>query len=228
MLRHCLDAISSLRAVDLALTDEQESRLASMFRMDAANVRRMSLSNILPKSRRLIAAKPMQFCAACARQANSNGPEPVRRGQLLGWRLTCPPCGSPLIDGDNRSTPSPFDDYWTDALDGQRLVDDEAERGVRAWASTTELTRLLLMRRDPQTMQLNRSGRFRLLGVVVVPETDAIVADNQISLPSAASPDLTALTKFCASRGSFDRRTRRASYPGMAPKQNHWSKPNSL
>jgi hypothetical protein len=63
MLRHCLDAISSLREIDLALTDAQASRLASMFRTDAANAQRMSLSNILPKSRRLIAAKPMQFCA---------------------------------------------------------------------------------------------------------------------------------------------------------------------
>ncbi|WBK02386.1 TniQ family protein [Methylocystis parvus] len=189
MLRHCLDAISSLRAVDLVLTDEQASRVASMFRTDAANVRRMSLSNILPKSCRLIAAKPMQFCAACARQANSSGPEPVRRSQLLGWRLTCPQCCSQLIDGDKRSNPSPFADYWTDALDGQRLIDDEAERGVRAWASPTELARLLLMRRDPRTAHLKRSGSFRLLGVVV-PEADAIVVENQISLPSAANPIL--------------------------------------
>ena len=45
----------------LGVTDEQSSRVASMFRTEAANVRRMSLSNISPKSRRLIAAKPMQF-----------------------------------------------------------------------------------------------------------------------------------------------------------------------
>ena len=77
MLRHCLGDISSLRAVDLGLTDEQTSRVAYMFRTEVANVRRMSLSNIFPKCRRLIAAKPMQFCANCSRQANSNGPEPV-------------------------------------------------------------------------------------------------------------------------------------------------------
>ena len=189
MLRHCLNDISSLRAVDLGVTDEQSSRVASMFRTEAANVRRMSLSNISPKSRRLIAAKPMQFCANCSRQSNSNGPEPVRRSQLLGWRLTCPHCGSPLIDSDKRSTPSPFAAYWTDALDGQRLIDDEAERGVRAWASPTELARLLLMRRDPRTTHSECSGRFRLLGVVV-PETDAVVVDSQIALPSPASPIL--------------------------------------
>ena len=163
MLRHCLDDISSLRAVDLGLTDEQTSRVASMFRTEVANVRRMSLSNISPKSRRLIAAKPMQFCANCSRQANSNGPEPARRSQLLGWRLTCPQCGSPLIDNDKRSTPSPFAAYWTDALDGQRLIDDEAERGVRAWASPTELARLLLMRRDPRTTHSECSGNSGFL-----------------------------------------------------------------
>jgi len=189
MLRHCLGDISSLRAVDLGLTDEQTSRVASMFRTEAADVQRMSLSNILPKSRRLIAAKPMQFCAACSRQANSNGPEPVRRSQLLGWRVTCPQCGSPLVDGDKRSIPSPFAAYWAEALDGQRLIDDEAERRVRAWASPTELACLLLMRRDPRTTHLKCSGSFRLLGVVV-PETDAVVVDSQISLPSPARPIL--------------------------------------
>jgi len=189
MLRHCLGDISSLRAVDLGLTDEQTSRVAYMFRTEVANVRRMSLSNIFPKCRRLIAAKPMQFCANCSRQSNSNGPEPVRRSQLLGWRLTCPQCGLPLIDNDKRSIPSPFTALWTDALDGQRLIDDEAERGVRAWASPTELARLLLMRRDPRTTHSECSGRFRLLGVVV-PETDAVVVDSQIALPSPANPIL--------------------------------------
>ncbi len=61
MIRHCRVDMSSLRAVDLRLTDEQASRFASMFRTEAANVQRMSLSNISPKSRRFIAAKPMQF-----------------------------------------------------------------------------------------------------------------------------------------------------------------------
>ena len=190
MLRHCLVDISSLRTLDLGLTDEQTFRVASVFRTQAANVRQMSLSNILAKSRRLIAAKPMQFCANCSRQANSNGPEPVRRSQLLGWRLTCPQCSSPFIDDGTRSIPSPFAAYWTDALDGQRLIDDEAERGVRSWASPTELARLLLMRRDPRTTHLKCSGSFRLLGFVV-PETDALVVDSQISLPSPASPILT-------------------------------------
>lgn len=112
----------------------------------------------------------------------------MRRSQLLGWRLTCVQCGSPLIDSDKRSAPSPFTSYWTDAFEGQRLIDDEAERRVRTWALPTELARLLLMRRNPRTTHLKRSGNIRLLGAIV-PEIDAL-ADGEISLPSPANPIL--------------------------------------
>ncbi|MGO9769157.1 MAG: TniQ family protein, partial [Roseiarcus sp.] len=175
MLRHCRVDMSSLRAVDLRLTDEQASRFASMFRMEVANVQRMSLSNISPKSRRFIAAKPMQFCANCSRQLNSNGSELTRRSQLLGWRLSCPQCGSALFDNRGHASTSPFAAYRTEALNGQRLIDDEAERGVRTWASPTELARLLLMRRDPRTGYSATNNNLRLLGGVV-PDIDAVVA----------------------------------------------------
>lgn len=188
MLRHCLADASAMRAIDLRLTAEQAARIAHMFRTDASVIRQMSFANLSPESHRWIAAKSMQFCANCSCQANSNGPEPVRRSQLLGWRLTCVQCGSPLIDSDKRSTPSPFAAYWTDAFEGQRLIDDEAEQGVRTWASSTELARLLLMRRNPRTTHLKRSGNIRLLGAIV-PEIDAVV-DGEISLPSPANPIL--------------------------------------
>lgn len=84
--------------------------------------------------------------------------------------------------------PPPFAAYWTDAFEGQRLIDDEAERGVRTWASPTELAHLLLMRRDPRTTYLKRSGNIRLLGAIV-PEIDAVL-DSEISLPSPTNPIL--------------------------------------
>jgi len=31
----------------------------------------------------------------------------------------------------------PFAEYWTEALKGQRLIDDEAERGVRSWNASS-------------------------------------------------------------------------------------------
>ncbi len=188
MLRHCLSDASAMRAIDLRLTVEQAAPIAHVFRTDATIVRQMSFANVSTGSHRWIAAKSMQFCANCSRQANANGPEPVRRSQLLGWRLTCVQCGSPLIDTDNRSTPPPCAAYGTDAFEGQRLIDDEAERGVRTWAAPTELARLLLMRRDPRTTHLKRSANIRLLGVIV-PEIDAVV-NSEISLPSPANPIL--------------------------------------
>lgn len=131
----------------------------------------------------------MQFCADCSRRLDSNGSEPTRRSQPLGWRLSCPQCGSALTDYHEHESPCPFAAYWTEALNGQRLIDDEAERGVRSWASPTELARLLLMRRDPRTGHLATNNDLRLLGLVV-PEIDALVADRRINLPSPARPIL--------------------------------------
>ncbi|WP_281932743.1 TniQ family protein [Methylocystis iwaonis] len=189
MLRHCLSDASAMRAIDLGLTTEQGAHIAHTFRTDASIVRRMSFANFSPESHRLIAAKSMQFCANCRRQANSNEPEPVRRSQLLGWRITCSQCGSSLSANEGNAIASPINSYWTEALNGQRLINDEAEHGVQSWAPPLELARLLLMQRDPRTTHLKRSGSFRLLGLIV-PETDSVVVASQVSLPSPASPIL--------------------------------------
>ena len=186
MLRHCAANASAMRAIDLRLTAEQSARIAHMFRTDASVIRQMSLANLSPESHRWIAAKSIQFCANCSRQANSNGPEPVRRNQLLGWRITCSQCGSSLSDNEANTIASPINSYWTEALNGQRLINDEAELSVQSWAPPMELARLLLMRRDPRKTHLKRNGSFRLLGLIV-PETDAVVVDSEVSLPSSAS-----------------------------------------
>ena len=39
---------------------------------------------------------------------------------------------------------------WEEALEGERLLDDYAERGIQTWASPIDLLRLLLIRRDPK------------------------------------------------------------------------------
>ena len=189
MLRHCMVDMSSLRALDLRLTEGEASRVAEMLRTDASSVHRLSLANFSPTFHRFIATKPVQFCAVCSRQRNSNGSEPTRRSQLLGWRLSCSQCGASLTDNRDHDSPCPFADYWTEALNGQRLIDDEAERGVRSWGSPMELARLLLMRRDPRTGHSATNNDLRLLGLVV-PEIDALVADRRIKLPSPASPIL--------------------------------------
>lgn len=189
MLRHCLSDASAMRAIDLGLTTEQGAHIAHTFRTDASIVREMTFANFSAESHRWIAAKSMQFCANCRRQANSNEPEPVRRSQLLGWRITCSQCGSSLSANEGNAIASPINSYWTEALNGQRLINDEAEHGVQSWAPPMELARLLLMRRDPRTSNAEANGNPRLLGAVL-PEIDAVLANSRIVLPSPAKPIL--------------------------------------
>jgi TniQ len=189
LLRHCLVDVASLHAIDLRLTAEQASRIACVFRTNSTNVQGMALTNISPKCRALVSAKPIQFCADCASQQEKNGPAPSRRSHMLGWRVSCPQCGAAFMDSREHEPRSPFADLWTEALNGQRLIDDEAKRGVRSWASPTELARLLLMRRDPKTGRSTATHNLRLLGALV-PEIDAVIADQWLSLPSPAKPIL--------------------------------------
>ncbi|QGN00003.1 hypothetical protein F7D14_21470 (plasmid) [Methylocystis parvus] len=189
MLRHCLSDASSMREIDFRRTTKQAACIAHVFRTDATVVRQMSFANLCPDSHRWIAAKPMQFCANCRHQANSKGPEPVSRSQLLGWRITCSQCGSPLSDNEGNAVASPINSNWNEALNGQRLIDDEAQHGVQSWAPPMELARLLLMRRDPRTSNAAPNGNPRLLGAVL-PEIDAVLANSRIVLPSPAKPIL--------------------------------------
>lgn len=111
---------------------------------------------------------------------------PILRSQLLGWRITCPLCGDPFHD----ELPSPFRQYRNVALLGEKLLDAEAERGVRTWASATDIACLLLMRRVPRPVPVAEElWRFRVLGAII-PELDDIVTARQKDLPTPASPIL--------------------------------------
>jgi len=188
MLRHCLPDSRSLRAADTNLTDDQIRRLTTVFSSDPLIIRRMTFANVAPPARRLIAAIPIQQCANCVSERGD--PDIVMRSRLSGWRITCPVCGDPLRDLDDCPAPYPFKHHWNAALRGERLLDDEAERSVRTWASPAKIERLLLMRRRPDSVHPDtRLEDFRVLGVVI-PELDDVVAGMRISLPSPASPIL--------------------------------------
>jgi len=188
MLRHCLPEASSMRAADLHLSSDQEIRLASMFSADPAVIRRMTFGNVAPVSHRLLAARPAQYCTNCS--PNEAKPPQILRSQLLGWRITCPLCGSLLRDAAKHELPSPFQRYRVAALRGEKLLDDEAERGKGTWTSPADITRLLLMRRIPKPMPREQDlWRFRVLGAIM-PDLDHVVAQQQESLPTPAKPIL--------------------------------------
>ena len=188
MLRHCLPEARSLRAADLHLSDDHQIRLASMFATEPAVVRRMTFTNVVQSSRRLIAVRPQQTCPHCS--PHRAEPGPTLRSQLLGWRLTCPLCGGLFRDTDGHELPCPFRQYRDAAIRGERLLDDEAEHGIRTWTSPAEIARLLLMRRVvwplPREHEL---WRFRVLGAII-PDLDGIVAAEQENLPTPTSPIL--------------------------------------
>ncbi|WP_425416331.1 TniQ family protein [Oricola indica] len=188
MLRHCLPEAHSLRAADLHLSDDQEIRLAKVFAIEPAVVRRMTFTNVAQSSRRLIAVRPQQSCPNCS--VRRTEPEPTFRSHLVGWRLTCPACGDLFRDTDGRELPSPFRQYRDAAIRGEQLLDDEAERGIATWTSPSEIARLLLMRRIPRPIPRESDlWRFRVLGAII-PDLDGIVAAEQENLPTPASPIL--------------------------------------
>ncbi|MGH0218490.1 TniQ family protein [Sinorhizobium meliloti] len=184
MLRHGLPEASSLHAADRSLNGDQVIRLAGVFSTEPAVVRRMTFSNIAPSSRRLIAARPLQFCSAC--HPGEHEPRPLLRSQFLGWRITCPLCGDLFRRARGHDRPSPFDRHHGAALVGERLLDDEAERGLRTWTSPAEIARLLLMRRVPRPLPREyEPWRFRVLGAII-PDLDEVV--ERRSLPTPANP----------------------------------------
>lgn len=188
MLQHCLPEASSLRAADPELTTHQAIHLAGLFSTEPIILQRMTFGNITHAARKFIAARPAQHCTNC----NQGGTEltPVLRSQLLGWRITCPRCGSQFTDSDRGEHPSPFQKYQVAALRGEKLLDDEIERGTQTRASPLELARLLLMRRIPWPLPgVDELWRFRIPGAII-PDPDNVIAKESECLPTPARPIL--------------------------------------
>jgi len=188
MLQHCLPELASLRAADLDLSAVQASRLANTLSIEPNAVRAMTFARVNKKSRRLIAAKPLQSCLHCGPAHLDCGP--ILRNQLLGWRVTCPSCGELLSDPNGLEVASPFLKYQQATLHGERLLNAEAERGKWTWASPVDIARLLLMRRVPRPPpDEGEFWRFRVLGAII-PEFDDLVAAKPQSLPTSGTPIL--------------------------------------
>jgi hypothetical protein len=188
MLRHCLPEVHSLRTADLHLSEDQEIRLAKVFFTAPADIRRMTFANVPSWFHRFIAARPVQRCTNCGPiQAATL---PVLRDQLMGWRITCLRCENLLQGWDGHAVPSPFRQYHSAAIRGEKLLHDEIEFDVRRGPSPTEIARLLLMRRivfpAPPEQELYL---FRVLGVII-PDLDRVLAATRTDLPTPARPIL--------------------------------------
>lgn len=159
-----------------------------MFSTPTIRLRRMTFGNISQSLHHYIAAKPICVCTSCCPTGATV--KPVLRSQFASWRITCENCSYRLQDGNTRNY-APFIERYEDrALQGEKLLDEEIERGVKSWTSPTRIAQLLLMRRFTGAVSHHgRFWRFRILGELI-PELDEICGPDQELLPSAANPIL--------------------------------------
>jgi hypothetical protein len=194
MLRHSLPETTSLRAIDTQLTEGQGVRLAQTFRRGPDEIRAMSHAEFSQGAERMLAARPIQECAVCAaRNKHEKLGATITRGQLQAWRVTCSVCGSRLSaigDGERKAAATPFRHLWADALRGERLLDDAANRNARTWISPFDLVRLLFTRRDPRPIDPEKWIEKPKVLDALVPGFDRFVAEQGIELPTASKVSL--------------------------------------
>jgi hypothetical protein len=201
MLRHAVPEARSMRSADDHLTDEQGKLLAHIFRRELSDIRRMTLVNIQTTARRLIAAEPIQTCQTCAvGKAGVGTTAPILRSWRQAWRITCPVCHSQLGAAGQGSVASSGDGshslaLWEDALKGEHLLDDYAERGIQTWASPIDVLRLLLMRRDPKPIDPENWIETPKILDLLVPGFDRLAAAAAIPIPPADRPILPLLLR---------------------------------
>ena len=77
-----------------------------------------------------------------------------------------------------------------DALEGERLLDDFAERGIRTWASPVDLLRLVLIRRDPKPIDPDHWIETPKVLGLIIPGFDRLVAATGTIISPADRPIL--------------------------------------
>jgi hypothetical protein len=156
----------------------------------------MTFANISISARRLVAAEPIQTCSTCAtKKMGTDVNAAILHSWLQAWRITCPVCGYQLSAvgqgrAANNDDGSPSLASWEEALGGERLLDDYAERGIQTWASPIHLLRLLLIRRDPKRIDAEHWIETPKVLDLVVPGFDRLVAAAGMPIPSGDRPIL--------------------------------------
>ena len=194
LLRHCAPDVPSLRQLDHALTPRQEARLAHLFRLDRASVRRMTHAELDPEMRGLVVAHDVDhWCEPCARAlAEAGFSKAVLRVWFHTWRITCPGCGARVSpswrvlasDGGVSALPDLFPHLWAKALEGERLL-DAAVHGTAIAVPPIPPARLLrLLMIQAGCEQIPAAGERQGWTLdAVVPGFDAALEQHGIAIP---------------------------------------------
>ena len=196
LLRHCLPDVPSLHLLDRALTPEQESRLAHLFRLGCPALRRMTHAGLDPETTGLLVAHDVDHrCEPCARAlAGAGFPEAVLRVWFHTWRITCPRCGARVSPswraaaglGGNSELPDLFPHLWAKALEGERLLDAAVHRSVTAIPPIPPMRLLRLLMIWTGCDRIPANGEQQRQGWTldaVVPGFDAALERHGIEIP---------------------------------------------
>lgn len=199
MLRHGVSDAVSLRAVDLRLNAEQGARLAHIFHLSPPDIRCMTHADVPQSAVRFLTPKPIQICLACAQKNEQrDAAAAILRSSLEGWRITCPVCGSELVEVDQQKAPrprlpvAPFAELSDKALHGQQLFDNAIAHNEWPWASPIHVFRMLLVRRLCKRADLDQGIDYGRTANLIVSGFDETVQRLGIA-PRRGGPPIVPL-----------------------------------
>ncbi len=123
---------SNLSVLDHRLGLAQVARLSEKLRRDPSALIAMTFIDAPAGSCELICRnRAPQICRPCAdRHAREGASGAVPKHWRKAWRVTCPACGAPLSDtnerpdnGETLRDTSPFSRVWKEALAGEAIIE---------------------------------------------------------------------------------------------------------
>ena len=197
MRRHCAPDAPSLRALDRALTSEQEERLSRVFRLGPSTLRQMTHEELGSEAIGLLVARDIDhWCKRCARSlAEAGFPDAIPRAWFHTWRITCPRCDervSPARSAAGAGAlpdlfPDLFPDLWAEALAGERLIDAVLHHQTTAPVLPIPAMRLLrllmIWTGSEQVLAKGKRQRDGWTLNAVVPGFDATLERHGIEIP---------------------------------------------
>jgi hypothetical protein len=144
----------NLPVLDHKLGLMQVARLSEKLRCDPISLIAMTFVDAPSGTAELISrSRPPQVCQFCAdRHTREGASGAVLKHWRKAWRVTCPVCGTPLSDADDRRESketvretSPFERLWSEALAGEAIIERFLQGDGSFRYSPTTLMRALLV-----------------------------------------------------------------------------------